>query len=253
MARYEDVHPVDPQPRIVTRTVDRLREGALVAYPTSSGYALGCTIDNVEGRDRMLRIRHLREDHHFTLLCRDFAQLGQVVDVSNAVFRAVKAATPGPYTFILRATPEVPRRLSHPKKHTVGVRISGDPLAQALLAELGEPLLTTTLILPGEDAPMTEGWIVKTNSTTSSTSSSTPGSAAPNRRRSSTSRPARPRSSATARGMPPRSRSTDPHRCSGTAGEGPSGVNRSPAHDGPVRGVLYPCRSRRLGRDRARP
>lgn len=161
MARYEDVHPVDPQPRIVTRTVDRLREGALVAYPTSSGYALGCTIDNVEGRDRMLRIRHLREDHHFTLLCRDFAQLGQVVDVSNAVFRAVKAATPGPYTFILRATPEVPRRLSHPKKHTVGVRISGDPLAQALLAELGEPLLTTTLILPGEDAPMTEGWIVK--------------------------------------------------------------------------------------------
>lgn len=161
MARYEDVHPVDPQRRIVTRTVERLREGALIAYPTSSGYALGCTIDNVEGRERMLRIRHLREDHHFTLLCRDFAQLGQVVDVSNAVFRAVKAATPGPYTFILRATPEVPRRLSHPKKHTVGVRISDDPLAQALLAELGEPLLTTTLIMPGEEAPMTEGWVVK--------------------------------------------------------------------------------------------
>lgn len=161
MARYEDVHPVDPQPRIVTRTVERIRQGALVAYPTSSGYALGCTVENLEGRDRMVRIRHLRDDHHFTLLCRDFAQLGQVVDVSNAVFRAVKAATPGPYTFILPATPEVPRRLAHPKKRTVGVRITDDPLAQALLAELGAPLLTTTLIMPGEEAPMTEGWLVK--------------------------------------------------------------------------------------------
>ena len=161
MARYEDVHPVDPQRRIITRTVERLREGALIAYPTSSGYALGCAMENVEGRDRMRRIRHLRDDHHFTLLCRDFAQLGSVVDVSNAVFRAVKAATPGPYTFILRATPEVPRRLSHPKKHTVGVRITDDALAQALLAELREPLLTTTLIMPGAEDPMTEGWVVK--------------------------------------------------------------------------------------------
>ena len=161
MARYEDVHPMDPQRRIITRTVERLREGALIAYPTSSGYALGCAMENVEGRDRMRRIRHLRDDHHFTLLCRDFAQLGSVVDVSNAVFRAVKAATPGPYTFILRATPEVPRRLSHPKKHTVGVRITDDALAQALLAELGEPLLTTTLIMPGAEDPMTEGWVVK--------------------------------------------------------------------------------------------
>lgn len=161
MARYEDVHPVDPQRRIITRTVERLREGALIAYPTSSGYALGCAMENVEGRDRMRRIRHLRDDHPFTLLCRDFAQLGSVVDVSNAVFRAVKAATPGPYTFILRATPEVPRRLSHPKKHTVGVRITDDALAQALLAELGEPLLTTTLIMPGAEDPMTEGWVVK--------------------------------------------------------------------------------------------
>lgn len=162
MARYEDVHPVDPQPRIVSRTVEKMREEkALIAYPTSSGYALGCSMGNLEGRDRMQRIRALREGHHFTLLCRDFAQLGQVVDVSNTVFRAVKAATPGPYTFILRATPEVPRRLSHTKKHTVGVRITADPLAQALLAELGEPMLTTTLILPGEETPMTEGWLVK--------------------------------------------------------------------------------------------
>ncbi|MDO5627268.1 MAG: L-threonylcarbamoyladenylate synthase [Mobilicoccus sp.] len=161
MARYEDVHPVDPQPRIISRTVERLREGALIAYPTSSGYALGCTIENIEGRERMQRIRHLREDHHYTLLCKDFSQLGQVVDVSNAVFRAVKANTPGPYTFILPATPEVPRRLAHPKKRTVGVRIPEDRLAPLLLEELGEPLLTTTLIMPGQDAPMTEGWLVK--------------------------------------------------------------------------------------------
>ncbi|WP_040156330.1 L-threonylcarbamoyladenylate synthase [Mobilicoccus massiliensis] len=162
MARYEDVHPVDPQPRIVERTVEKMRaENALIAYPTSSGYALGCAMGNLEGRDRMLHIRHLRDDHHFTLLCHDFAQLGQVVDVSNAVFRAVKAATPGPYTFILPATPEVPRRLAHPKKRTVGVRITDDPLAQALLAGLGEPMLTTTLIMPGQESPMTEGWLVK--------------------------------------------------------------------------------------------
>lgn len=161
MARYEDVHPVDPQPRIVARTVAAMREGAVIAYPTTSGYALGCAMGNIDGRDRMRAIRKLPEDHHFTLLCRDFAQLGSVVDVSNAVFRAVKAATPGPYTFILPATPEVPRRLAHPKKRTVGVWITDDSLAQALLAELGEPMLTTSLILPGEQSPMSEGWLVK--------------------------------------------------------------------------------------------
>lgn len=161
MARYVDVHPENPQERLVTRIVERLREGAVLAYPTSSGYALGCTLDNAEGKQRLIQIRRLREGHHFTLLCRDFSQLGQVVFVSNAVFRAVKAATPGPYTFILPATAELPRRLSHPKKHTVGVRIPEDNLGQALLDELGEPLLTTTLILPGQDAPMVDGWTVK--------------------------------------------------------------------------------------------
>lgn len=161
VARYVDLHPQTPQARLVSRIVERLREGALIAYPTSSGYALGCTLDNIEGRTRMQQIRHLREGHHFTLLCRDFAQLGSVVFVSNAVFRSVKAATPGPYTFILKATPEVPRRLSHPKKRTVGVRIPEDALGQALLAQLGEPMLTTTLILPGSETPLVDGWIVK--------------------------------------------------------------------------------------------
>lgn len=138
-----------------------LRSGGLIAYPTDSGYALGCALDNASGKDRIVSIRRLTDRHHFALICADFAQLGQFVHVSNAVFRAVKAATPGPYTFVLPATPEVPRRLMHPKKHTVGVRISADPVVQALLSELGEAMLNTTLILPGETEPMVDGWLVK--------------------------------------------------------------------------------------------
>ncbi len=161
MARYLDVHPVDPQPRAIAQAVQLVRDGGLIAYPTDSGYALGCALGNQEGKERILRIRHLDDRHHFTLVCRDFAQLGQLVHIDNAVFRAVKAATPGSYTFILPATKEVPRRLLHPKKKTVGVRIPDDRVVQALLAELGEPLLSSTLILPGEDTPMTEGWLVK--------------------------------------------------------------------------------------------
>jgi tRNA threonylcarbamoyl adenosine modification protein (Sua5/YciO/YrdC/YwlC family) len=161
MARYLDVHPVDPQPRAIGQAVQLIREGGLVAYPTDSGYALGCGLGNQEGKDRILRIRHLDERHHFTLVCRDFAQLGQLVHIDNAVFRAIKAATPGSYTFILPATKEVPRRLMHPRKKTVGVRIPDNRVVQALLAELGEPLLSSTLILPGESEPMTEGWLVK--------------------------------------------------------------------------------------------
>jgi tRNA threonylcarbamoyl adenosine modification protein (Sua5/YciO/YrdC/YwlC family) len=161
VARYLDVHPVDPQPRLVGQVVDALREDALIAYPTDSGYALGCRLGNRDGRDRILRIRDLDERHHFTLMCRDFAQLGQFVHVGNAAFRSIKAATPGPYTFILPATGEVPKRLMHPKKRTVGVRIPDHVLVQALLAEHGEPLLTSTLILPGEEEPRTLGWEIK--------------------------------------------------------------------------------------------
>jgi tRNA threonylcarbamoyl adenosine modification protein (Sua5/YciO/YrdC/YwlC family) len=161
MARYLDVHPVDPQPRAIAQAVQVVRDGGLLAYPTDSGYALGCALGNQEGKDRIVRIRRLDDRHHFTLVCRDFAQLGQLVHIDNAVFRAVKAATPGSYTFILPATKEVPRRLLHPRKKTVGVRIPGHRVVQALLAELGEPLLSSTLILPGEAAPMTEGWLVK--------------------------------------------------------------------------------------------
>jgi tRNA threonylcarbamoyl adenosine modification protein (Sua5/YciO/YrdC/YwlC family) len=161
MATYVDLHPDNPQPRRVAQVVDALRDDALIAYPTDSGYALGCRVGNRDCRDRILRIRGLDDKHHFTLVCRDFAQLGQLVHVDNAAFRAIKAATPGPYTFILPATPEVPRRLLHPKKKTVGVRIPDHVVVQALLEELGEPLLSSTLILPGETEPRTLGWDVK--------------------------------------------------------------------------------------------
>lgn len=161
MARLLDVHPVDPQPRAIRAAVDVLRDGGLIAYPTDSGYALGASLGNQDAKDRIRDIRQLDDKHHYTLVCKDFAQLGHVVIVDNAVFRAIKAATPGPYTFILPATKEVPRKLLHARKKTVGVRIPGTPVVQALLAELGEPLVSSTLILPGEEDPMTEGWLVK--------------------------------------------------------------------------------------------
>jgi tRNA threonylcarbamoyl adenosine modification protein (Sua5/YciO/YrdC/YwlC family) len=161
MARYVDVHPDNPQPRLLGQIADALRDDQLIAYPTDSGYALGCRVGNRDGRDRILRIRGLDDKHHFTLMCKGFAQLGQFVKLDNSAFRAIKAATPGPYTFILPATQEVPRRLMHPKKRTVGVRIPDHVFVQALLDALGEPLLTSTLILPGEDEPRSLGWEIK--------------------------------------------------------------------------------------------
>ena len=161
MARYFDVHPVDPQPRSVAQVAALVRDDALIAYPTDSCYALGFRLDSTSGAERVRRIRSLDERHHFTLVCSDFAQLGQLVQLSNAAFRAVKSATPGPYTFILPATKEVPRRLAHPKKKTVGVRIPEHPFVRALLRELGEPLVSSTLLLPGHDQPMTDGWMIK--------------------------------------------------------------------------------------------
>jgi tRNA threonylcarbamoyl adenosine modification protein (Sua5/YciO/YrdC/YwlC family) len=161
VARYLDVHPEDPQPRSIRQAVQTLRDGGLIAYPTDSGYALGAALGNQSAKDRIRDIRRLDDKHHYTLVCADFAQLGHFVHVDNSVFRAVKASTPGPYTFILPATGEVPRRVLHPKKKTVGVRIPDHAVVRALLAELGEPMLTSTLILPGESEPMTDGWQVK--------------------------------------------------------------------------------------------
>jgi tRNA threonylcarbamoyl adenosine modification protein (Sua5/YciO/YrdC/YwlC family) len=161
MARYFDVHPQDPQPRSIAQVVAMLRDNAVIAYPTDSCYALGFALGNRDGAERVRRIRGLDDRHHFTLVCSEFAQLGQLAKLDNAAFRAVKAATPGPYTFILPATQEVPRRLAHPKKKTVGVRIPDHPVVRALLHELGEPLVSSTLLLPGHDDPMTDGWAIK--------------------------------------------------------------------------------------------
>ncbi|MDP4502612.1 L-threonylcarbamoyladenylate synthase [Nonomuraea turcica] len=161
MAKYFDVHPDNPQPRMIRQAVDLLHTDGLIAYPTDSCYALGCRLGNKEGIDRIREIRRLDDDHHFTLVCKDFAQFGQFVHVNNALFRSLKAATPGGYTFILPATKEVPRRLLHPRKKTVGVRIPDHVVTQALLTELGEPLLSSTLLLPDETEPMTQGWAIK--------------------------------------------------------------------------------------------
>ncbi|MCW5252648.1 MULTISPECIES: L-threonylcarbamoyladenylate synthase [unclassified Streptomyces] len=161
MAKYFDVHPDNPQPRSIAQVADSVRSGALIAYPTDSCYALGCRLGSRDGIDRIRSIRHLDSRHHFTLMCQDFAQLGRFVRIDNDVFRAVKASTPGSYTFILPATREVPRMLQHPKKKTVGVRIPDHVVTQALLAELGEPLLSSTLLLPDEEEPLTQGWEIK--------------------------------------------------------------------------------------------
>jgi tRNA threonylcarbamoyl adenosine modification protein (Sua5/YciO/YrdC/YwlC family) len=158
MARYFDIHPENPQRRAISQVADIVRGGGVIAYPTDSCYALGCQLGNTEGLARLRSIRQLDEKHHLTLVCQDFAQLGQFVYVPNPIFRAIKTATPGSYTFILAATKEVPRRLQHPGKKTVGARIPHHVVTQALLAELGEPLVSTTLLLPGQDDPMTQAW-----------------------------------------------------------------------------------------------
>ena len=158
MARYFDIHPANPQRRAIVQVADIVRGDGVIAYPTDSCYALGCQLGNRDGFARIRSIRHLGERHHLTLVCQDFAQLGQFAFVANPVFRAIKAATPGSYTFILPATKEVPRILQHPRKKTVGVRIPRHGVAQELLAELGEPLVSSTLLLPGQDEPMTQGW-----------------------------------------------------------------------------------------------
>jgi tRNA threonylcarbamoyl adenosine modification protein (Sua5/YciO/YrdC/YwlC family) len=161
MARFYDVHPQDPQPRLIAQICDLLRQDALLAYPTDSGYALGCTLANPKGISRIRQIRDLDSSHHFTLVFADIGQAAQFARLDNTAFRAMRAATPGPYTFIVPATRDVPKMMAHPKKRTVGVRIPDSPLVHRLLQELGEPLLSSTLILPGEDLPMVDGWTVK--------------------------------------------------------------------------------------------
>ncbi|MCT1458997.1 L-threonylcarbamoyladenylate synthase [Aestuariimicrobium sp. p3-SID1156] len=161
MARYFDVHPDNPQPRALQQCVEILREGGLVAIPTDSGYALVCTLGNKDALERIRRIRNLDQHHHFTLLISEFVQVGQWIDMDNWVFRAIKANTPGHYTFIVKAGREVPKLMQHAKKKTVGLRIPTHTTTLALLDALGQPLVSTTLIMPGEEYPMSDGWQVK--------------------------------------------------------------------------------------------
>lgn len=160
MARYVELHPQDPQPRRLSQVVDVLHDGGLIAYPTDSGYALGARLGSKDAIDRIRAIRRLDDKHHFTLMCATLAQAGSFVILDNAAFRLVKSLTPGPYTFIVKGTKDVPRMMLQPRKLTVGVRVPDHRVALAILAELGEPMLTSTLILPGTEEPMSEGWVV---------------------------------------------------------------------------------------------
>ncbi len=150
MAQYFQIHPENPQPRLIRRTVEILQGGGVIVYPTDSSYALACRLDDKRALERIRRIRQLGEKHNFTLVCRDLSQVAQFVRVGNEAHRLIKALTPGPYTFVLKATKDVPRRFQHPSRKTVGIRIPDHPVAQAILQELNEPIFSTTLILPGE-------------------------------------------------------------------------------------------------------
>ena len=156
MAKLIEVHPQDPQPRRVARVVAAIRAGGLIAYPTDSSYALGCHIGDKRAIDRIRRIRRTDKKHNFTLVCRDLSEISIYARVDNWAYRLIKAYTPGPYTFVLPATREVPKRLQHPKRRTIGLRVPDHPFVRAVLEELGEPIMSSTLALPGEDHPLTD-------------------------------------------------------------------------------------------------
>ena len=161
MARYLSIHPEDPQPRLLAQAADVVRNGGVLAIPTDSCYALGCRLGDKDAVERIRQIRQVDDRHHLTLMCRDLSEIAQFARVDNAQYRLLKATTPGSYTFILEGTKELPRRVLHPKRKTIGLRVPAHKVAQALLAELGEPLLTSTLIMPGDDDPLTEGWEIQ--------------------------------------------------------------------------------------------
>lgn len=156
MAQYFEMHPDNPQPRLIQQAVKIIQQGGVIVYPTDSCFALGCAIGEKSALDRIRQLRRLGDKHNFTLACRDLSEIGTYARVENAAYRLLKAHTPGPFTFVLKATGEVPRRLQHPKRRTIGIRVPEHPVAAALLAALGEPLMTTTLLMPDQDIPWTE-------------------------------------------------------------------------------------------------
>ncbi|PHV11146.1 L-threonylcarbamoyladenylate synthase [Chitinimonas sp. BJB300] len=158
MAYYLPIHPDNPQPRIINQAVEIIRSGGVIVYPTESCFALGCQLGDKDALERIRRIRQVDDKHHFTLVCRDLSELAAYAKVDNRQYRYLKSAMPGPYTVILQATREVPRRVMHAKRSTIGLRVPSNAVAHALLEALGEPLLSSSLLLPGEAWPPTEGW-----------------------------------------------------------------------------------------------
>jgi tRNA threonylcarbamoyl adenosine modification protein (Sua5/YciO/YrdC/YwlC family) len=161
MAQFFSVHPVQPQPRLIRQAAEILRAGGVAAFPTDAAYSLGCRVGDAQAVARIRAIRQVDEHHHFTLMCRDLSEIATYARVDNAQFRLLKATTPGSYTFILEGTRELPRRILHPKRKTIGLRVPAHPVPQTLLAELDEPMLTSTLMLPGDDHPLNDAEVIR--------------------------------------------------------------------------------------------
>ena len=161
MSDYLSIHPKNPQQRLIAKVAEIVRKGGVIVYPTDSVYAIGCHIGDKQAMDRIRSIRQLDKNHNFTLMCRDLSELASYARVDNSAFRSLKAQTPGPFTFILPATSEVPRRLMHPKRKTIGLRVPDSPIAQALLEELGEPMMSVTLIMPGDEYPLSDPYDIR--------------------------------------------------------------------------------------------
>ncbi len=161
MSQFFQIHPENPQVRLVRQAVDIIEKGGVIAYPTDSAYAIGCHLGDKHAADRIRQIRRLTDKHNFTLMCRDLSDISVYAKVDNAQYRQIKAHTPGPYTFILDATSEVPRRLMNPKRRQIGIRVPDNKITLDILEMLGQPLMSTTLILPGEDVPMTDPYEIR--------------------------------------------------------------------------------------------
>jgi len=162
MSRFFEIHPENPQNRMICQVVAMMHKGGVIAYPTDSSYALGCHIGDRQAMERLVNIRRIDSNHNFTLVCRDLSEIASYAKVDNSAYRMIKALTPGPYTFILKATREVPRRLQNPKRKTIGLRVPNNPIAQSLLEAMGEPIMSTTLILPDNDMPLTDARDIQT-------------------------------------------------------------------------------------------
>jgi tRNA threonylcarbamoyl adenosine modification protein (Sua5/YciO/YrdC/YwlC family) len=161
MAFLLSIHPQNPQPRLIRQAISAIRDGSVVVYPTDSSYALGCLIGDKEAMERIRRIRDADKNHNFTLVCRDLSEIAKYARVDNSQYRTLKAFTPGPYTFLLEATREVPKRLQNPKRRTIGIRVPDNAIVRMLLAELGEPIMSSTMLMPGEEAPLTDPHEIK--------------------------------------------------------------------------------------------